>query len=134
MANELKFDQFHHLKIFYSVFHMFKYGVQDMDKKNFIVSSPFFKEIFDSIRDNYAQSAAQSHLIKPEPIANIEDLPDQFEVMKNYVRAHQKGISYWEDFNWDQLTESERRECIIILASPYIIRNETIDSLLLEFS
>jgi hypothetical protein len=130
MKNELKFDQRDQFRVLSAIFSMFKYGVDDEDKKIMILSSPVFKEMFDSIYKSYMGSIKNSILDNFDSNEFIEDKPHQFEILKHYLKECKKGISYMDDFKWDRLNEKRKREYIVNLSSPFLIREETILALL----
>lgn len=131
MKNELKFEQMAQFKILNIVFHMFKYGVDDEDKKLMVISSSPFKEMFNAIRQTYLNSMPQvSDGNNQSTVEYIEDRSFEFEIMKGYLDECKKGIMYFDDFSWNSLDDANKRDYIINLASPFSIKEETIVSLL----
>lgn len=119
----LVFNQTHELKVLHIVFHMFKYGISDPDKKLEVICSPVFRNMFNQIRSNYVSASAEEE-------EYIEDHPFELQAMHTYFAACREMVDHWEDMSWQTLSENQKRELVINLASPFSIREATILAML----
>lgn len=120
------------LKILYNVFSMFKFGVDDENRKLKIISSPIFKELFDEVNIEYITTANKNLPDKfKEPLSRyVEDQSVHFQTLIANVEKCIKMYKGDPDSNWSEWEDSWKIDMIINLASPYSIKESTIKEIL----
>jgi hypothetical protein len=123
------------LKVLYNVFGMLKYGVEDEYKMLKVISSSIFQELFTEIHReliNYQNDRALNNAQTPIN-ENIEDYPKLFNILKVQVQKCIEMHKGSTEGNWSEWKQDWKREMIVNLARPYLIKESTIDEILSDY-
>lgn len=120
------------LRVLYNVFGMLKYGIEDENKMLKVISSPIFQELFTEIHRELINYQNDRTLTNAQiPInENIEDYPNIFNILKVQVQKCIKMHKGSAEGNWSEWKDDWKRNMIVNLASPYLIKESTIDDIL----
>jgi hypothetical protein len=120
------------LNVLYSVFAMLKYGVEDEYRMLRVISSPIFKKLNDLIYNNQIisvnESLPEGHKIPLNEYIEEQEIP--FKALKNYAKKCIEMYIKSEEGNWSKWSEDAKRNLIINLSSPFLIKKNTIDEIL----
>lgn len=120
------------LRVLYNVFGMLKYGIEDENKMLKVISSPIFRELFTEIHTeliNHHNTRTLSNAQIPA-VESIEDHPEIFRVLKTQVQKCIEMYKGTPEGNWSEWEDDWKRKMIVNLASPYSIKESTIDDIL----
>lgn len=123
------------LKVLYNIFSMAKFGVDDEYRMLRIISSAIFKDLFDAVNVDYITSANKNLPDNyKEPLARyIEEQKDiLLQTLKENVSKCFEMYKCDPESNWSEWQEDWKRSLIINLASPYLIRESTINEILAD--
>lgn len=120
------------LNVLYSVFAMLKYGIEDEYRMLRVISSPIFKELYDSINNDQKflsnRNLPEGHKLPLTEYIEEQEIP--FKALKNYAKRCIEMYKGTQEGNWSEWEEDWKKGMIVNLASPYLIQDTTVDEIL----